>query len=191
MPTIGGFSCRPPMEPRKGASPKLKMPPSDATSQYPLPSGVAAMPTMGALSGLPPMDPRKLASPKLKTPPSDATSQYPIPSSVAAMPTAGRSRVLAAATPTGTMANRPTVKDVTKTQTQRMAQLSQEEQDSSRFRIPGLRLACVGTIRGSLRSVRTDSLGSADRFEDPLVILEKYADPGRSSVSGAPGGPCC
>ena len=75
MPTIGDLSCRPPMEPRKGASPKLKMPPSDATSQYPLPSGVAATATTAALSGLPPMEPRKGASPKLKMPPSDATSQ--------------------------------------------------------------------------------------------------------------------
>ena len=45
------------------ASPKLKMPPSEATSQYPPPSGVAAMPTIGAFSGLPPCDPKKPASP--------------------------------------------------------------------------------------------------------------------------------
>ena len=63
------------MDPRKVASPKLKMPPSAATSQYPWPSGAAAMPTIGASSVLPPMDPRKGASPKLKMPPSAATSQ--------------------------------------------------------------------------------------------------------------------
>ena len=31
------------------AVPKLKTPPSEATSQYPAPSGVVAMPTIGAL----------------------------------------------------------------------------------------------------------------------------------------------
>ena len=69
------------------------MPPSDATSQYPPPSEVAAMPTMGALRGLPPMEPRKAASPKEKMPPSDATSQYPPPDVVAAAPTYGRLEV--------------------------------------------------------------------------------------------------
>jgi hypothetical protein len=39
-----------PVDPKKVASPKLKMPPSDATSQYPSPDGVAAIPTIGALS---------------------------------------------------------------------------------------------------------------------------------------------
>ena len=33
MPTTGLFSGVPPMEPWKAASPKLKMPPSQATSQ--------------------------------------------------------------------------------------------------------------------------------------------------------------
>ena len=51
------------------------MPPSEATSQYPSPSGVAAMPTIGLFSGWPPIDPWKAASPKLKMPPSEATSQ--------------------------------------------------------------------------------------------------------------------
>ncbi len=64
-----------PVEPRKDASPKLKMPPSDATSQYPAPDGVAAMPTMGWLRRSAPVEPRKAASPKLKMPPSEATSQ--------------------------------------------------------------------------------------------------------------------
>jgi hypothetical protein len=32
-PTIGAFNFRLPVEPRKGAFPKLKMPPSDAASQ--------------------------------------------------------------------------------------------------------------------------------------------------------------
>ena len=71
------------------ASPKLKMPPSDATSQYPSPVGVAAMPTIGALSRRAPADPKNPASPKVKMPPSDATSQYPPPDGVAAMPTIG------------------------------------------------------------------------------------------------------
>ena len=75
MPTIGLFSRVPPMEPWKAASPKLKMPPSEATSQYPSPSLVAAMPTMGLFKGVPPMEPWKAASPKLKMPPSEATSQ--------------------------------------------------------------------------------------------------------------------
>ena len=57
MPTIGLFSGLPPIDPWKAASPKLKMPPSDATSQYPSPSWVAAMPTIGLFSGLPPIEP--------------------------------------------------------------------------------------------------------------------------------------
>ena len=69
------FSGLPPIDPWKAASPKLKMPPSEATSQYPSPLGVAAMPTIGLLSGLPPIEPWKAASPKLKMPPSEATSQ--------------------------------------------------------------------------------------------------------------------
>ena len=39
------------------------MPPSEATSQYPPPSGVAAMPTIGLLSAMPPADPKNAASP--------------------------------------------------------------------------------------------------------------------------------
>ena len=57
MPTMGLFSGLPPMEPWNAASPKLKMPPSEATSQYPSPSRVEAMPTIGLFSGLPPMEP--------------------------------------------------------------------------------------------------------------------------------------
>ena len=33
MPTMGGFEREPPMDPWKAASPKEKIPPSDATSQ--------------------------------------------------------------------------------------------------------------------------------------------------------------
>ena len=51
------------------------MPPSLATSQYPLPVGVAAMPTTGLLSLMAPVEPKKPASPKAKMPPSLATSQ--------------------------------------------------------------------------------------------------------------------
>ena len=60
MATMGLLSGLPPMEPRNGASPKEKMPPSAATSQYPRPVGVAAMPTTGELSGLPPMEPKNV-----------------------------------------------------------------------------------------------------------------------------------
>src|SRR5580658_2548681 len=89
IPTIGSLSLRPPIDPWYMASPKLKTPPSDATSQYPSPSGVEAIPTIGSFSLRPPIDPRYMASPKLKTPPSDATSQYPLPSGVEAIPTIG------------------------------------------------------------------------------------------------------
>src|SRR5579872_173723 len=61
--------------PKKGASPKLKMPPSEATNQYPPPSGVAAIPTIGWLRWIAPVEPKNLASPKAKIPPSLATSQ--------------------------------------------------------------------------------------------------------------------
>ncbi len=57
MPTIGWFSGVPPIDPWKSASPKAKMPPSAATSQYPPPPGVAAMPTIGWFSGVPPIEP--------------------------------------------------------------------------------------------------------------------------------------
>jgi hypothetical protein len=75
MPTTGSGSGRPPAEPRNRAFPKLKIPPSAATIQYPAPRWVAASPTTGETSGVPPIDPRKGASPKLKIPPSEATSQ--------------------------------------------------------------------------------------------------------------------
>ena len=57
MPTTGLSSGRPPMEPSNGASPKANIPPSLAVSQYPLPSGLAAMPTTGSFRGLPPIEP--------------------------------------------------------------------------------------------------------------------------------------
>ena len=63
------------MDPAYSASPKVKMPPSEDISQYPLPSGVAAIATTGALRCWLPIDPANSASPKLKMPPSDATSQ--------------------------------------------------------------------------------------------------------------------
>src|SRR3979411_1506037 len=47
MPTMGLFSLIEPVDPKNLALPKLKMPPSDATSQYPLPGllpGGAATP---------------------------------------------------------------------------------------------------------------------------------------------------
>ena len=80
----------PPCEPKNPASPKLKIPPSDATNQYPRPDGVAAIPTIGRFNGIAPIEPKNPASPKLKIPPSDATNQYPRPDGVAAIPTIGR-----------------------------------------------------------------------------------------------------
>jgi len=75
MPTMGWLSRIEPVEPRNLASPKAKMPPSEATSQYPLPERVAAMPTIGLLSRMEPVEPKKAASPKLKMPPSVAVIQ--------------------------------------------------------------------------------------------------------------------
>src|SRR5664280_987349 len=75
------------------------MPPSEATSQYPLPSGVDAIPTTGLWRVRAPVEPKNAASPKLKMPPSDATSQYPLPSGVDAIPTTGLWRVRAPVEP--------------------------------------------------------------------------------------------
>jgi hypothetical protein len=75
IPTTGRFSVIAPVEPWKAASPKAKMPPSVATSQYPLPDGVDAIPTTGLFSVMAPVEPWKWASPKEKIPPSAATSQ--------------------------------------------------------------------------------------------------------------------
>jgi hypothetical protein len=51
------------------------MPPSEATSQYPLPLGVVAMPTIGRLRRRLPVEPWNAASPNAKMPPSAATIQ--------------------------------------------------------------------------------------------------------------------
>ncbi len=53
------------------------MPPSEAASQYPPPSGVAAMPTTGLLRVIPPADPKKPALPRANTPPSDPVIHNP------------------------------------------------------------------------------------------------------------------
>jgi len=74
MPTTG-VGAAPAAEPLKAASPKLNIPPSEATIQYPLPEAVPAIPTMGWLRRIDPVDPRNAASPKAKMPPSEATSQ--------------------------------------------------------------------------------------------------------------------
>src|SRR5579871_3948172 len=63
MPTMGALSFRPPVDPRNVASPKAKMPPSDATSQYPPPSADAAMLTMGRLSFSAPAEPKNADAP--------------------------------------------------------------------------------------------------------------------------------
>ena len=54
---MGALSGVPPIEPRKGAVPKLKMPPSDATSQYPVPPCAAAIPTTGWFRCMDPVEP--------------------------------------------------------------------------------------------------------------------------------------
>src|SRR6267378_3570605 len=79
MPTMGLLRRIDPVDPKNLASPKAKIPPSVATSQYPLPSGVPAIPTMGLFRFIDPVEPKNLALPKLKIPPSEATSQYPLP----------------------------------------------------------------------------------------------------------------
>ena len=61
-------------DPWNGA-PKAKMPPSEATSQYPPVAASVAMPTTGATSGRAPAEPWNPASPKAKMPPSEDTSQ--------------------------------------------------------------------------------------------------------------------
>jgi hypothetical protein len=75
MATIGEARRRSPSEPRNGAEPKAKTPPSSATSQYPPPLGTAAMPTTGWAGFLSAREPKKGALPKLCTPPSSEASQ--------------------------------------------------------------------------------------------------------------------
>lgn len=59
-----------------------KMPPSLATSQYPLPSGVDAIPTMGRFRWVPPIEPSKSSPTKAssrKASPTKASSQKKSP----------------------------------------------------------------------------------------------------------------
>jgi hypothetical protein len=63
MATIGSLRGLPPIEPWKPAFPKAKIPPSDATIQYPRLSGVAAMPTIGWFSLMAPVEPKNPALP--------------------------------------------------------------------------------------------------------------------------------
>ena len=72
MPTTGALRWSAPAEPWNVALPKVKMPPSEATSQYPPSPRVSAIPTMGAFRCVPPMEPRN-GSQNEKTPPSEAT----------------------------------------------------------------------------------------------------------------------
>ena len=88
MSTTAALSALPPIEPRNGASPKLKMPPSDATSQYDLPRGRRHADD-GRVERLATHGTEETGVAELKMPPSEATSQYPLPSGVAAMPTMG------------------------------------------------------------------------------------------------------
>src|SRR5438445_11842188 len=95
---MGWLSGNEPVEPKKGAAPKLKTPPSAATSQYPLPSGLTAAATIGWTRWMEPAEPWKEALPTLSTPPSPATSQYPSPAGPdePATPDAGRGMTAAA-----------------------------------------------------------------------------------------------
>ena len=70
MPTTGWFRGWPPIEPENRASPKAKMPPSAATSQYPPPVAVAAMPTTGWDRSRAEASPAAGASPSAATVPS-------------------------------------------------------------------------------------------------------------------------
>src|ERR1041385_5758374 len=79
----------PPVLPCKAASPNEKIPPSEPTSQYPAPVGVAAIETIGLFRCIPPVLPKYPASPNAKMPPSFESSQYPRPDGVIAMPTKG------------------------------------------------------------------------------------------------------
>src|SRR5437764_650426 len=91
MATIGRFSAMLPVDPWKPASPKLKIPPSDATNQYPFPLGVAAIPTIAALSCSPASEPLSGAAPKASTPPAvDAPAARLPPTAVATTDAANR-----------------------------------------------------------------------------------------------------
>src|SRR5436190_30612 len=68
MPTIGWASLMLPVEPLKCASPKAKIPPSVATSQYPLPVGVVVMPTIGLASLMLPIERSKGRALELRVP---------------------------------------------------------------------------------------------------------------------------
>src|SRR5688572_4132062 len=77
MPTIGLFNRSDPVEPKKRAPPKEKMPPSLATSQYPgAGPGTAAPPTTGRL-GIWFNWPEKRVEPKPRTAPLTSASRYP------------------------------------------------------------------------------------------------------------------
>ena len=60
---MGCLRGRPPSEPKKGAVPKLKMPPSEATRKYPAPFGPVIMPMTGLFSTRLPVLPWNCASP--------------------------------------------------------------------------------------------------------------------------------
>ena len=69
------------------------MPPSEATSQYPPPSGVAAMPTMGLLRGMAPAEPKKRGVAVIEDAAVGGDDPVPLPSWVEAMPTGGAFKV--------------------------------------------------------------------------------------------------
>ena len=57
MPTTDAFMDFAAIEPSNGALPNENTPPSAPASQYPFPSGAAAIPTIGALRCVPPIEP--------------------------------------------------------------------------------------------------------------------------------------
>ena len=82
----GAFMDLPPIEPSNGALPNENTPPSEATSQYPLPSGVAAIPSTGALRAFVVSPPNGTASAHPMTAPFELVTKNPFPVGVDVIP---------------------------------------------------------------------------------------------------------
>src|SRR3954451_22779096 len=104
MPTTGWFSRIAPVEPKNAASPKLKMPPSPATNQYPNPLGVDAMPTTGRFNGKPPAGLNAGTPGDGTTRPSAKAVQYPPPGRPATATASDGAAARAGAEPTSSAA---------------------------------------------------------------------------------------
>src|SRR5947208_1969802 len=74
---MGAGNVRSPSEPGNGADPNANTPPSDATNQYPPPSGAAATPTTGRFNTRSPNDPKNRAPSTERTPPSAVATHDP------------------------------------------------------------------------------------------------------------------